>query len=51
MDNSKAPGEGFRLRLVAGLSRWKMVQELRPCQVVKERGYLVDNLFSIIMSW
>jgi hypothetical protein len=25
-------------------------QELRPCQVVKERGYLVDNLYCSIIS-
>ena len=25
-------------------------QELRPGQVVKERGYLVDNLYSSIIS-
>jgi hypothetical protein len=55
LDNSKAPDEGFRLRLVGRTQQLTylvntMGQELRPCQVVKERGYLVDNLCCSIIS-
>jgi hypothetical protein len=50
LDNSKAPDEGFRLRLVGRTQQLAMGKELRPCQVVKERGYLVDNLCCSIIS-
>ena len=45
----------FAFVLLVRLSGWRMCehngQELRPCQVVKERGYLVDNLCCSIISW
>jgi hypothetical protein len=47
-------GRSFRLRLVGRTSGWPMCehngQELRPCQVVKELGYLIDNLCRSIIS-
>ena len=49
-DNRKAPGEGFRLRLVGPTQQLAMGQRLRPSQVVKERGYLLDNLCCSIIS-
>jgi hypothetical protein len=50
LDDSKTPDEGFRLRLVGRTQQLAMDQELRPGQVVKERGYLIDNLCRSIIS-
>jgi hypothetical protein len=50
LDDGKAPDEGFRLRLVGRTRQLAMAKMLRPCQVVKERGYLVDNLCFYIIS-
>ena len=50
LDSSKAPDEDFLPSSGWSDSAIADGQELRPCQVVKERGYLVDNLCCSIIS-
>jgi hypothetical protein len=49
-NNGAAPNEGFRLRLVGQAQPVGNGPELRPCQVVKERDYLIDNLCRYIIT-
>jgi len=49
LDLSSAKARATR-RLVGWTPLLAMEQELRRCQVVKERGYLIDNLCRSIIS-